>query len=100
MMNNSKTIADFKRAMSLGTFWECIHQYTDKEPKSLGVRECLNNNTVGFGFRSENTELDGEVVISYCGWPKKNQFSINKSGSVVITHSWVKLIYTQKEGKS
>lgn len=27
-MNQIKTIADFKRAMRIGTHWDCIHKYS------------------------------------------------------------------------
>jgi hypothetical protein len=79
-MTNIKTIADFKRAMIPGTFWEATHQYIGEhpsEPKSLGVRECALNNSVDFGFKTDNG-------ISYSPWPKKGEFITEENGTVVV----------------
>ena len=69
-----KTIADFKRAMIPGTYWEATHQYLEGRPpeKSLGVRECVLNNSVGFGLRSASGE------VSHADWPKRTEFSVEK----------------------
>lgn len=75
-----KTIADFKRAMTIGSTWECIHQYignNPSEPKSLGIRKCGLNNSVDFGFITE-------TGISHCSWPKKSTFSVTNDGQTVV----------------
>ena len=69
-MNNIKTIADFKRAMIPGTFWECTHKYIGKnpsKPKSLGLRECVLNNSVDFGFKTEKgiSSARNEKALTY-----------------------------------
>lgn len=93
-MNNIRTIADFKRAMTIGTFWEASHQYIDNHPtppKSLGIRECALNNSVDFGFKTDRG------TISHCSWPKKKEFSTLDSGNtVVITNEFCELRYTQR----
>jgi hypothetical protein len=94
-MNNIKTIADFKRAMTVGTFWEATHRFigdNPSAPKSLGVRECGLNNTVNFGFKTDRG------TISYCDWPKKAEFSTSDNGNtVVITKpGFCELRYTQR----
>ena len=92
-MNNIKTIADFKRAMTIGTKWEATHKYTNNnptEPKSLGIRECGLNNTVDFGF------LTDRGTTSYCKWPKKSEFSTEDNGNVVvITTDFCELKYRE-----
>jgi hypothetical protein len=95
-MNNIKTIADFKRAMLLGTTWEATHEYTDNNPtppKNLGIREVGVVRTTNFGFKT------GRNTISYCDWPKKSEFSTEDNGNVVvITTGFCKLRYRQTEG--
>ena len=92
-MNNIKTIADFKRAMLLGTTWEATHEYTNNNPtppKSLGVREVGLVRATSFGFKTDRG------TISYCGWPKKSEFSTEDNGNVaVITTDFCKLRYRQ-----
>ena len=80
-MNNIKTIADFKRAMIPGTFWETTHKYIGEDQtarKSLGIRECVLNNTVGFGFTVDI------MRVAHSDWPKRTEFSTEDGGNVVI----------------
>jgi hypothetical protein len=94
-MNNIKTIADFKRAMLLGTTWEATHEYTGNNPtppKNLGIREVGLVRTTNFGFKTDRG------TISYCDWPKKSEFSTEDNGNVVvITKGFCKLRYRQIE---
>ena len=92
-MTTIKTIADFKRAMTPKTIWETTHRYIGDRPsaeKSLGVRECALNNSVGFGFQTENG-------ISHADWPKRAEFSTEENGRVVVItkEGFVQLKYTQ-----
>lgn len=92
-MNNIKTIADFKRAMVPGTFWEANHRYINNnptQPKSLGIRECSLNNSVNFGFKTDHNST------SHCSWPKRKEFSTLDDGNiVVITTDFCELQYRQ-----
>jgi hypothetical protein len=88
-----KTIADFKRAMIVGSMWECTHQYignNPSNPKSLGLRECGLNNSVDFGFKTDSG-------ISHCAWPKKANFTIDGETVVITQIGFCELRYTQIE---
>lgn len=76
------SIADFKRAMVVGTKWKATHAFIGAVPtltKSLGERVCGLANTVSFAFTNP---VSGE--LSYSDWPKKKEFSY-KDGVVTIT---------------
>ena len=94
-----KTIADFKRTMVPGTFWESTHEYIGEHPtppKDFGVRECVLANTVNFALLTE--KANGEKVPSYSMWPAKKEFSVRQDGAVVIEKAgFVRLIYKQVE---
>ena len=62
-----KSIADFKRAMKLGTVW---HTYHNLYHSDMGIRECSKINTVGFGFKT--VRQDGSIGTSHCEWPTKD----------------------------
>jgi hypothetical protein len=93
-MNNIKTIADFKRAMVPGTFWEAQHRYTNNNPtppKSLGIREVGKAQSNSFAFKTDRGTL------SWCDWPKKSEFSTSDNGNVVvITTDFCELRYIQR----
>jgi hypothetical protein len=85
-----KSIADFKRAMILGTTWEANAQYIGdfpSSPKTLGVRDCGLNNTVGFGFITESGS------ISHSDWPKKSEFSVQDGVVTIEKEGFVRLTY-------
>jgi len=92
MQTQIKTIADFKRAMQLGTKWHTTHKYTNgpytSPTKDMGVRECGLHYTIDFGFKTDHD------TISHCTWPKKAQFRMD-GDTVVITTSFCQLKYTQ-----
>ncbi len=86
-----KTLADFKRTMVPGTFWEATHKYRGKnptKPKSLGRRECVHINTVGFGFRSASG------ATSYCDWPRRKEVAF-EGDIVTIKNTFTQLVYTK-----
>jgi len=93
-MNNIKTIADFKRAMVIGSTWETTHKYTDNNPtlpKNMGIRECGKIQSNCFAFINPES---GQ--LSYCNWPKKTEFSTRDNGNiVVITTSFCELTYRE-----
>ena len=89
-----KTIADFKRAMQIGTKWHTTHQWIDSngdmlDPiKDMGIRECRLHNTVNFGFKTDHG------TISYSSWPKKAELAFDND-TVVIKTSFCQLKYTR-----
>jgi hypothetical protein len=89
-----KTIADFKRSMVVGTKWRAQHRYIGEHPSEisdLGVRECVLNNSVDFGFKTATGN------ISHSSWPRKGEF-LYRDGSVYITKKgFCELIYTKIE---
>ena len=94
-MNNIRNIADFKRAMVVGSHWEAYHKYLGEHPteqKSLGIRTVAVNRSIGFGFNTDRGS------ISYCDWPKKAEFSTEDDGNVVVitVDGFVQLKYIQR----
>ena len=93
-MNNIQSIADFKRALTVGSRWEATHEYINNNPtppKNLGVREVGKVQSNSFAFKTEHNSL------SWCDWPKKNQFSTEDNGNtVVITTDFCRLRYTEQ----
>ncbi len=80
-MNNIRTIADFKRAMVVGTHWEAYHKYIGEHPteqKSLGVRTVGANTPTCFKFNTDHG------TSSRCDWPKKTEFTTEDDGNVAI----------------
>jgi hypothetical protein len=93
-MNDIKSIADFKRAMVVGSVWEALHEYINNNPtppKNLGIRRVGHVQSNRFAFETVNGEL------SWCSWPKKSQFSTEDNGNtVVITTDFCRLRYTEQ----
>ena len=100
-MDKIKTIADFKRSMDIGSVWDTKHRYignatTDPSGKSpykdMGVRECVLNNSVDFGFKDPKS---GNT--SHSRWPKKVEFTVTDNGhTVIITkENFCELTYTK-----
>ena len=92
-MRKIKTIADFKRAMQPGTFWKTTLEYIGKRftapTKSLGIRECVLNNSVDFGFKSLKSK------VSHSTWPKKSEFSVVDDTIIIRIKDFCELRYTQ-----
>lgn len=74
-----KTLADFKRAMSVGTKWEGFNHYYNS---SLGVRECSKSQTDSFAFRTEKGEN------SWSDYPKAKDIKFLEDGTVEIYKTW------------
>jgi hypothetical protein len=73
-----KTLADFKRALTVGSTWSC---YNSLYNMSFGIRKvaCVKSNKVGF-----ETEEGG---ISWLYFPVATEFEINKlTGAAEIYH--------------
>ena len=85
-----KTLADFKRALKVGTKWEAYNYIYDR---SLGIREVAKVDTVKVGFKSA-------MGISYCDFPKASMIKFN-GDTVEIYGTWannetiLKLSYRQ-----
>jgi hypothetical protein len=70
-----KTVADFKRAMILGSLWNSIHVKSGMDTKG---RMCKVTNSVGFALTvPENDKL------SHCDWPKASDASFSDDGNTV-----------------
>lgn len=88
-----KTVADFKRAMVVGTKWKATHAYLSgagAPSKPLGTRECGLANTVSFAFVNPES---GE--LSYCDWPKKAEFSFENGVVTIVKEGFCKLTYEE-----
>ena len=87
-----KTIADFKRALQIGKKVHAINHmtfagrdekanavYTDKD---LGVREVSIVQSNSFAFKT--VRATGEVVNSWCNYPKSKEIVYNHEKSITI----------------
>lgn len=84
-----KTLADFKRAMVIGSKWSCFNHLYHSD---MGVRTCAHVDTVKFGFKSDKG-------ISFCDWPRAADLKI-EDGAVNIYGKWgdeVRLKLTYRE---
>lgn len=59
-----KTLADFKRALTIGSKWQAYHVLNQCD---LGVREVVAVNTVGVTFAF------GDNNLTYLDFPKSNE---------------------------
>lgn len=88
-----KTIADFKRAMVLGTLVHCTFHCARKgrdpetgqviygdEDKGIRPVSIVQSNS----FALKTTKTDGTIVDSWCQWPKRDDVQFLNDGSVVI----------------
>jgi len=94
-----KTIADFKRAVTVGSKWHTTHNFVTNginEPiKDMGVREVGKVQSNCFAFRT----LSGE--LSYCDWPTKKEFSVENDGKTAVLNSGFAILnYTEVEKRS
>lgn len=70
-----KTLADFKRALQVGSKWECMHVPTGT---NLGFREVAKTKSNGVGFGMP----DGRVSWLY--FPKASEIEFDEYGYVRI----------------
>ncbi len=80
-----KTIADFKRALTLGSKWQATwHSPDGAYTTDLGTRKVgvVKSNRFGFERIGEN----GEIILSWCEFPKAANFAVNDKGQVEIYH--------------
>lgn len=90
-----KTLADFKRALTLGSKWSCYNHLYNSD---MGVREVSMVRSNSFGFRV--IRESGEEVTSLCDFPKASDIEITSNGTVNIYGIWrdsrrIKLSYRQ-----
>ncbi len=76
-----KTLTDFKKALQLGTVWNCLHVASNN---SLGDREIVFKNTVKVGFKTDRGS------ISYLHLPKASEIEFH-DGEAHIFHPACKL---------
>lgn len=93
-----KTLADFRRALKVGTRWEGFNHYYQS---SFGVREVSKVQSNSFAFK--NTKDNGEVSNSWSDFPKAKDIKFREDGTVEIYKEWVDgyrlmLTYKQCEG--
>ncbi len=92
-----KTLADFKRALQIGTKWEGYNCYNQQ---SLGIREVSIRRSERFAFRIINSA--GEVRDSWCDFPKAKDIKFREDGTVEIWQMWsneYQLLLTYKQIK-
>lgn len=95
-----KTLADFKKRLTVGTKLEAIHHFnligreSDGTPiygnKDLGTREVSIVQSNSFALKT--TRTDGTVVDSYCEYPKAKQVIFKDSDTITILEE-------QRDGK-
>ncbi len=74
-----KTLADFKRALQIGTKWHATYVPNNRD---MGIRTvCLvQGGSVGF-LREDSTAPED---LSYLDFPKAQDFAVNANGEVEI----------------
>ena len=91
-----KTIADFKRKMTIGSKWETIHRFKDKQPSNLGIRECTISQSNSFALA---TKLDnGTTRNAWCDYPKVKETTFIGTDTILIDFGYGTLIYKYIEG--
>lgn len=78
-----KTLADFKRALTLNSKWDCFNHFYGC---SLGIREVskVQNNSFAFKTLKDNQE----EINSWCDFPKSKDIKFKEDGSVDIYCQW------------
>lgn len=92
-----KTLADFKRALRVGSKWEGFNHYYQS---SLGVREVSKVQSNSFAFKIVDDK--GEERNSWCDFPKAKDIKFKEDGTVEIYKEWCdgyQLLLTYKEQK-
>jgi hypothetical protein len=92
-----KTIADIRKAMVTGSFWQTFHHGNTSQPtkKDMGVRRVSVVQSGKFAF--ETIKSDGTIADSWCDFPKKDSvifhdttpasFTITESGKPMLTYT-------------
>lgn len=91
-MNKFNSIADFKRAMQVGSVWHTTHQFIGDHPspvKDKGIRTCSVHQSNSFAFKNPVT---GEN--SWSDWPKKTEFSCENETVIITRDGFCQLKYT------
>lgn len=70
-----KTLADFKRALTVGSKWHALHA----SGQDLGVREVAKVQSCSVAFKRE-----GKEEFSWLSFPKSTEFQINERGEAEI----------------
>lgn len=70
-----KTLADFKRALTIGSKWQALHA----SGQDLGVREVAKVQSSSVAFKRE-----GKEDFSWLEFPKATEFQINERGEAEI----------------
>lgn len=73
-----KTLADFKRAMRIGTKWSAYNHYYNSD---MGIRECSIAQTNRFAFKT--IKNDGEICNSWCDFPKASDIEFTNDTVVI-----------------
>lgn len=95
-----KTLSDFKKRLTVGTKLEAIHHFNfegrmpDGTPiygdKNLGTREVSIVQSNSFALKT--TRTTGEIVDSWCQYPKAKQVMFKDSDTITILEE-------QRDGK-
>jgi hypothetical protein len=92
-----KTLADFKRALTVGSKWEGFNHYYQS---SFGVREVSKVQSNSFAFKTINSK--GEETNSWSDFPKAKDIKFKEDGTVEIYTQWCdgyRLMLSYKEQK-
>lgn len=74
-----KTLADFKRALSLGSKWHTKHA---KYGTDIGIRAVSKVKSNGVCFKT--VSIYGDTFDSYFYWPKASNVKFREDGTVEI----------------
>lgn len=74
-----RTLADFKRAIEVGTKWEGFNYLYNR---SMGVREVSKVKSGKFSFRT--IRESGEIVDSWMDFPKASEIEFKEGDMVTI----------------
>ncbi len=77
-----KTLADFKRALKIGSMWEGFNHYYKT---SLGIREVSKVQSNSFAFK---TIKEGVESNSWANFPKAKDIQFKDDGTVDIYTQW------------
>ena len=70
-----KTLADFKRALTLGSKWHAIHA----SGHDMGIRTVAKVQSNSVAFKTE-----GKEALSWLDFPKSNLFKTNEKNEALI----------------
>jgi len=86
-----KTLADFKRAMIVGSKWETIKHFKDNLTETTPVRECSKRQANSFAFRT--TLPDGRIADCWLDFPKAKDVEFLNNDTITIKNNWGTAIY-------